>query len=181
MESKGFTLIELIAVTAIFSIVLITATDIFVSIIKQQRRTLQQQELLNQTSYVFEYMGRAIRMAKVDNSPVCLSAAGENYEVTHDGSGIKFINHSDNDSCQEFFVDDIDGRLKESKNGGTALPLMSDAVKIIYFKFKTFGASSFDLFQPRVVISAEVETIGTDNPVKKQIQTTISQRNLDGS
>ncbi|MFA5877815.1 MAG: prepilin-type N-terminal cleavage/methylation domain-containing protein [Candidatus Staskawiczbacteria bacterium] len=179
MESKGFTLIELIAVTAIFSIVLMTATDIFVSIIKQQRRTLKQQELLNQASYVFEYMGRALRMAKVDDGGNCITA-GDNYEITHDGKGVKFINHSDNDSCQEFFKD-IDGKLKEIKNGGSAIPLMSNAIGITYFEFKAFGASSLDFLQPRVVISAELYTIGTEDSIKKKIQTTVSQRNLDGS
>lgn len=179
MESKGFTLIELIAVISIFSLVITTATDLFVSIIKQQRRILNQQELLNQTSYVVEYMSRALRMAKRDSDGTCLGATDVNYKITHDGAGIKFINHSDSDTCQEFFLDTSDGKLKESKTFILPVPLISDSLQINYFKIVLSGESTTDYFQPRVTISMEIQVRGAAD-LKKQIQTTISQRNLDG-
>ncbi len=179
MKSKGFTLIELIVVVSIFSFIVFIAADLFVSIVRQQRRILSQQELLNQTSYIVEYIGRALRMAKEDSDGSCLGAVDKNYVLTHSDSGIKFINHSDNDTCQEFFWDSGDGKIKESKNGSQALPLISDRLQVNHFNIKLSGESSSDDFQPRIVISMEVQVKGSGDQPKKQIQTTISQRNLD--
>lgn len=179
LKSKGFTLIELVVVASVFSLIIFTAMDLFISVLQQQRRTLNQQELLNQTSYAIEYMGRALRMATKDSSGSCLGVQDENYALTRGGDGIIFINHSDNDACQEFFWDSSTQELKEAKNGGVALSFVSDHLQVNYFKIKLSGESSADYFQPRVTISMEAQIKGIGDEPKKQIQTTISQRNLD--
>lgn len=181
MFSKGFTLIELIVVVSVFSIIVLTASVLFVSLVQQQRRALSQQELLNQTSYVVEYMSRALRMAKKDTAGTCLGATDLNYKLTPDNYGIKFINHSNNDICQEFFWDSGDKRLKESKDGGvTSLPITSESLQVNYFKIKLSGESDVDTLQPRVTLSMEIQSEGFSDQPKKQIQITVSQRNLDG-
>jgi len=183
----GFTLIELLVATSVFALILFTATSLFISIFQQQKRTLSQQELLNQTSYAVEYMSRALRMAKKDTTGGCLDIdyIGYNYRSFYEGKGIRFINHSNDDVCQEFFWDGTDQKLKESKwdSSGTPLiseiPLLSDNLQVNYFKIKLSGESGSDDFQPRVTISMEVQVKGAGDQPKKQIQITISQRNLD--
>ncbi len=102
---KGFTMIELLVATSVFALILFIVTNLFISIFQQQKRTLSQQELLNQTSYAVEYMSRALRMAKKDTTGGCLDAdyIGYNYRSLYEGKGIRFINHSNDDVCQEFF------------------------------------------------------------------------------
>lgn len=180
-KEKGFTLVELIFVGAIFIVIIGATMSLFLSIVRQQRRILLKQELLNQTSYVIEYMSRAIRMAKKDATGVCLgsSDAGHNYKLTYSGKGIKFINHSDNDACQEFFFDPGDQKLKESKNNGFPISLISDKFQINFFKINLLGDSQGDNLQPRVTLSLEIQPKGTDDQSKAHVQTTISQRNLD--
>ncbi|MBU4274233.1 type II secretion system GspH family protein [Patescibacteria group bacterium] len=178
-KGEGFTLIELIVVASIFSLVLFTATDLFISIFQQQRRTLNQQELLNQTSYAVEYISRAIRMAKKDDSGFCLGTPNISYALTRENTGVKFINHSNSDICQEFFWDSLTKELKESRYGGTPLSLISDHLQVNYLSIELSGESGDDDLQPRVTISMEIQVKGTGEQPKKQIQTTISQRNLD--
>jgi type II secretory pathway pseudopilin PulG len=176
---KSFTLIELLVVTGIFSIAIGSISAIFVSGLSSQRKILAEQEVLNQISYVIEYMGRAIRMAKKDDISFgggpkdCLSGEKVNYETPSD-SEIRFRNYKN--ECQKFFLSGY--TIYEQKNydtGGPQLPLTSSALKITSLKFRVFGESQNDNFQPRVTIFMEVERGGK----KFQFQTTISQRDID--
>lgn len=62
-NQKGFSMVELIIVLAIFSLVISIAVAIFISIISQQRRILQGEEILNQASYALEYMTKGMRFS----------------------------------------------------------------------------------------------------------------------
>lgn len=135
-KQKGFTLIEVIVVMAVFLFVIGAAIIIFISIVQQQKRVLAEQQLLNQLSYAKEYMSKALRMAKAATTAsdfTCLPP-GYIYLLTRpyfdvdSGTtiyrGVKFINQSDSSAlgtlvCQEFFLDDADPDrpvLKELKN-----------------------------------------------------------------
>jgi len=127
-SSKGFTLIELIIVMAVFLFIIGAALGIFISIIQNQKKILVEQQFLNQISYVEEYMSKALRMAKTEKNENCLGYPGYIYLLTRYDSasetfrGIKFLNQS-NDTiyCQEFFLDNTTDPahpvLKEIKNG----------------------------------------------------------------
>lgn len=210
--SKGFTLIELIVVMAVFLFVIGAAITIFISIVQHQKRVLAEQQLLNQISYVEEYMSKALRMANADNLGSCLGLDNTGYIylltrydlVSQVFKGIKFINQSDNNACQEFFLDSGDAStqlvLKEEKNNnpGTITPLTPDNLQINYIKFSingsngsTFtslscptnlqcGASNADTTtQPRVTILLDVKIPGDSQEPDRIIQTTVSQRNLN--
>ena len=121
--SKGFTLIELIVVMAVFLFVIGAAMGIFISIIQNQKKVLSEQQLLNQISYAEEYMSKAMRMAKVEENENCLiDSQGTDYPgyiyllTRYDINsqlyrGIKFINQNSS-ICQEFFLY-TDNILKE--------------------------------------------------------------------
>lgn len=201
-NKKGFTLVEVIVVIAVFLFIIGTAVMLFLSIVQHQRRLLSQQELLNQTSYVLEYMSKAMRMAKKDDSGNCLSA-GNIYELTHLNEatgkygGIKFVNQSDVDSqgyeaCQEFYLD-TDGILKEDKTyppnsiipPSFQVPLSSEKVTINSINFvingnkNTIAANEDDSLQPRVTISMQMQILNGNQQSDLKIQTTVSQRNLN--
>lgn len=209
--SKGFTLIELIVVMAVFLFVIGTSISIFISIIQHQRRILAEEELLNQTSYVIEYMSKALRMAKADTSGDCLtddlgvSHPEYVYLLTRPDSktgfyrGIKFINQSDNNACQEFFLDDTGETsvLKEKKEyvpyailgDESAIALTSEKIKINSLRFGINGldgsirgtdyVSDSDASQPRITILLDVESGTGASEAAKKIQTTVSRRTLN--
>lgn len=177
-RNKGFTLVEMLVAIFVFSIIIGVVIGIFVSSVRLQRRNLAHYELLNQTSYVMEYMSRVLRMAKKDSAGNCIEL-NKNYLVS--GSSITFLNYED--KCQEFALNSETEQLKVRTstddtigNLGEFIPLTSSALKIKNFNISLLGDDSGDKLQPRVTIFLEIE--GREN-TKLKIQTTVSQRNLD--
>lgn len=174
-KKRGFTLIEIVVVTAIFSIIIVTVIGVFISAIRTQRYCLTAQQLLDQTSYTIEYMGRMIRMAKKDDNGSCTVTPKSNYWLSPDQKRLKFKNY--HTQCQEFYFED--SRLYQ-KIGIDILPLTSNDLEIKNtFKFYLSGETQDDNLQPRVTIFMEAEGIHSDPRPKIKIQTTLSQRDLD--
>lgn len=175
---QGFTPIELMVGIAVFTFIVAIVAGIFVTAVRVQRRVLAQQELVDQVSYVMEYMSRALRTAQKDLGPICLSTNGLNYEITRSGGGVKFLNAEG--ECQEFFLDSATRQLKESR-AGVENVITSQSLEILTFKPVLAGESQQDTLQPRVTFLLEVRRIGTrpEEQASMRIQTTVSQRNLD--
>jgi len=202
-------LIELIVVMAVFLFVIGAAVGIFISIVQNQKKVLAEQEFLNQISYVEEYMSKALRMANVAIYDNCIPS-GYIYLLTHYNlasglfRGIKFINQSDNNACQEFFLAGAGTAadpyiLKElnSTNGSDAVAitppnLQFDPMNPIRFSINgsdgsavncgnldQCGASDMDTVQPKVTILMNVKIAGDCPTCNRTIQTTVSQRNLN--
>ncbi len=180
--NKGVTLIEMLTAVTIFSIIVGAISGLFISAIRSQRRVLATQELLNQTSYALEYMGRALRMAKKDSSGSCTGTAGNNYGAFGDQIAfLKYDSETDSDKCYYFYRSN--SRIYETIVGKIAnVPITSDKISVNSLKFNISGEPKSDLLQPRVTIFLEI--LGRDtggNRPKIQIQTSVSQRNFDVS
>ena len=206
ISSKGLTLIELIVALSIFALVVPLATGLLVSIVQNQRNLLTQQDIMNQANYVTEYMGKALRTAIRSNDSTCLPEPDMNYELIDcggispsgsSGNGIKFINHTDNDSCQTFCLN-AGGHLEEIKTktvGGISTTYTNNLTPSNYYvsSFNVFISSDTqDLkYQPRVTFFVEMQgcdprespenlqTCKASNPPLIRVQTTVSQRNLN--
>lgn len=176
MPSKGFTLIEIVVAVALFSILLGVVTSLLFVALSSQRQSITIQELVSQSSTVAEYMTRAIRQAQKETDQECLPSEGLNYEITHSGSGVKFVNAQN--QCQEFFLESQ--RLKEVKGAQTTF-LSPDDVQIISLNFFARGESQADALQPRLSFFIDMQG-KNDKPGTKtrfQLQSTISQRAYD--
>lgn len=163
---NSFTLVEILVAVAVFSFMVAVASGVFASGLKSQRTSLATQELLDQTSYLFEYMSRAIRMARKDTTGICTGAAKLNYAFS--GNCLKFSNYKNN--CQRFCLEgtrlkDQDGNYLTSKN-----------LRVTNFNVNLSGQTQNDDYQPKITFFLGVE--GEEGSSIK-IQTTISQRNLD--
>lgn len=170
--SKGFTIPELLVSLFIFSLTILGAGGLLVSGINVQRRSGAQQELMDQASYLAEYMSRALRQARKELGvpPACLTVAGRgfNYEITQGGQGIKFINRSG--QCQEFFLESQSQRIKEKITLNEQY-LTSNNLQVTKLGFFISGAGQGDNLQPKATFAIELKGIG--------IQTTVSQRKID--
>ena len=169
MNKKGFTLIEMLVAVTVFISVITAGSGLFVFGLRVQRQSLAWQQLLAQTSYLMEYMSRAVRMARKDMNGTCTGTAKLNYKWV--GQCLKFRNYKN--ECQQFCLDG--DRLKEIKAGSENY-LTSDELQISPFNVELAGQSQYDNIQPRVTIFLEIT--GKEGS-KIKIQTTISQRNLD--
>ncbi len=63
MKNRGFTIVEMLITVAIFSILMIAVTGVFVSILNTQRYTFSLNQLVDQSGYALEYLGKQIRDA----------------------------------------------------------------------------------------------------------------------
>ena len=166
-KSKGFTIIELIVVMAVFLFVVGAAITIFISIVSNQRKVLSEQQILNQISYTQEYMSKALRMAKIaltESDLTCMGSGNSGYiylftrydVATQTFKGVKFINQSNLDAsgepiCQEFFIDHENPSdastplvVKEIKDGVGPTDITSPDLTINYMKLAVKGSDGTD-------------------------------------
>lgn len=68
MNKKGFTLVEMMVVLAIFSIATVVIIDIFMMAGKAQRRTLAIEKIQSDARYSIEAVSREIKMDMIDYS-----------------------------------------------------------------------------------------------------------------
>ncbi|MBU1045563.1 prepilin-type N-terminal cleavage/methylation domain-containing protein [Patescibacteria group bacterium] len=168
---KGFTLVEIVVVTGIFSVLMIAISGIFIAALRAERNVLASKKVLGELSYAMEYMTRALRMADKDNTGFCIPS-GSNYQLTA-RSGIKFINILQSGACQEFFADN--GKIKYA-TGAEELELTSSNINVSALKFEIINETESDNLQPFVTIQIEADT---PNSAVLRLQTSISQRNPD--
>ena len=167
--NRGTSIVEVLVGVAMFSLVVSSAAGLFISALKVQRNSLASQEILDQTSFAFEYMSRALRVARKEiSAPGCLSKDGLNYELTRAGAGIKFINYQG--LCEEFF---LEGNMLKEKRAdySSALPITSSRLSVAEFNVSVSGEDEADDIQPLVVLLLKAGGL--------KIQTSVSQRNLD--
>ena len=173
-NSKGFTLIEMIVVMAIFLVVVGAALNIFISIIKSENKLLAQQQALSQVAYIEQYMGNAIRAAVEDTSGTCLgtSNAGNFYNFSDVDTtanfynSIEFLNGSDmkfdtlanksEPSCDEFYVD-ANGILEEIKSYSNDLSYNMTASPV------AVSSSSFDISSIRFAVDGLNQKVVLNN------------------
>ena len=182
---------ELVVVLALFVIVIDASVTIFISIVNQQKRLLQEQQFINQGSYIIEYMSKQLRAAVQDETGDCLGLGYEDYIYvltdfnSQDGffEGVTFL--TQDNVCQQFFLDANDGVLKEIKDGAAAQPILSAYLNIEDVRFVANGdpaldgALADDVIQPRLTFSFKI-ILQTDGQAReKVIQTTVSQRNIN--
>lgn len=176
-NSAGFTLVEMLVVCAVFSIIIMAISGVFVSAIRTQKYSLVTQQLLNQTSYSMEYMSRSLRMAKKNTGTTLCSAVpiGQNYTKT--ATGIAFLDAQNR--CKSFWISSQLFDDDSSRNPVT-LPLTSSNISVNSFNINLSGESQVDTLQPRVTFFLELEGQGVSGTKPKiRIQTTVSQRDLD--
>lgn len=176
---KGFTIPELLVAIALFGLITGAAVNLLVSAIDAQRRSLVGQNIVSQSSFIMEYMTRALRQATkelTDPPDGCLLAGrGYNYEETLTGDGgIRFINAQG--ACYEFYLEA--GGIKEVIDDGSPENLTPDNFIVTQFSFELFGESQSDLLQPRLTLVLAIESASAVQ-FGLRLQTTISQRNID--
>ena len=186
--SQGFTIVELLVSLFIFSLVIIGAGGLLISGMSVQRRSGVQQELVDQASYLAEYMSRASRQAQKAADAACLSQSGRNYEVSSDGevwlvdgSGdrIRFVNRDE--QCQTFFLEVLEVQRLKERIALDEQYITSNNLQATRLGFYVSGAGQDDNIQPRVTFVMELKGTaqqGGSQPVVN-IQTTVSQRKID--
>lgn len=191
-KNSGLTLVEVLVSMALFSILSISFVTLFTTSMNSQASILQNQELLNQSGYVVDYMHRFLRMAARDDVGDCVGASKINTAYGGNGSSneIYFLGYDTvalGYRCMRFYLD-TDHKIKITKyttagrtGSPTPMELTSSTVTVNDLKFNVTGDTVGDNIQPKIAIMINMKSSSLRvNPVPSiLIQTTASQRNLD--
>ncbi len=169
-NEKGVSLIELLAGMAIFSILVVVLTGIFVGSIRNQVNVLESQKLIGEIRYVLENVSRVGMLARTDTGGTCLSESEKSYEFI--GDEFSFID--DRERCNVYSVDDgvIYRKLIEDRGSGAEIErrLTSPEVSVERFDVEIIDGGE----QEKVMLLIEMKTEG----VSAHAQTTFSKRTL---
>ncbi len=185
--ANGFTLIEMMVSMLVFTLIIGAAISILVSVIRLQKYNLTYFKIIDETSYVLEYVSRQARMARRDSAGGCITT-NSRFEIIQIpapapsvATGLMFVDSSG--VCKGYFLNSSDSRVKEysKPSGGSSnvLDLTPDDIEISSLVFGISGQSGTDLIQPRVTISMRVKGKNQGTQPTAVIQTTVSVRNLD--
>lgn len=161
-NGAGFTLIELIVAVALFITVLSVVLTLLNTALKAHRRVIALQNVEENARFLLEFMAKEIRMSTINSSTeTSLNITRSDRELV----------------IYTFSGGRLERTTSEPSDSG---PISSDQV-IVNGRFYAEGIGDGDRAQPKVTITMGLEGIGAKIEEKAQInvQTTISQRNLD--
>lgn len=163
-SQKGFTVVEVLVTSLIFSIIAMSVSAIFVQLIGLQRRALATQKIQDNSLFVLEMMSRDIRVSKIANqeSPNCDRTT---LTITHPikGSIIYRVNN---------------GSVEKSENGGAYLAVSTPSVNFSRMNFCVKGSAANDNQTPRVAILTTVENKTGKEILQINLQTSVSSRDV---
>ena len=178
---KSFALVEMLVAIAIFMITMVAVTSLSISAIRSQKFILANQELFSQSTYAFEYISRALKMATKDGGNECV--LDDWYESPYGTSSVRFLNH--NRLCQEFYLDPA-GILKERRSDTNRYEdfldptdLTSSHLKINSLVFYIYNYEQPGAALDRVTMMLDIETTKLVDPPQFRIQASMSPRNLE--
>ncbi len=157
-SKSGFTLMELLVASAVFSLVIIIAVGLLTAAIRNQRKSIAIQNVQDNGRYLIGFMAKEIRMSE--------------------------FNVSDGEGATLTIIHPVNGNIIYVFTGTQLLrngePINSNQVEVDG-RFYVDGKAAGDDEQPRVTIVMKVETTGIKTEERSEInlQTTLSQRKLD--
>jgi len=171
-NNSGATLVEIIVAVAIFSIVVLSATQIFKMVVEGQRNAIAAQSTPESMRYALEVMSKEIRMAQKAAPSECGGLSNKVFKVVGDKLYLKNIHNQ----CVEYSLEnDINGisRLKIDRDGISAY-ISPDEIKVSDLEFQVVESAGE---QSSVVMKMTVRARGNDlHKSEMKIQTAISSR-----
>ncbi len=189
--SRGFTLVELIVATALFSVVMLVSVGALLSLVGANHKVQSLQSVMDNLNISLDGMERAIRMGSN------FHCGSSNYQTTQDcsSSSDAAANHyvfafepygnTPSDQPWIYSYDPVTKRLYKSENGAAPIAITAPEVSIDSLQFYVVGSDRgctvmpCDTVQPKVVIVVK-GTAGADKAKTSfHVQVTAVQRLLD--
>lgn len=169
----GITLIELIVSVALFVVIVISSTQIFVMVLQTQRRVIAVQNVQESIKYFFEVASKEIRMAvqNIDNDFFCDDPNFPENSLFGLNNNTLYLRNQD-DRCVKYFLDD--GRFMIEREGAS-VPLSPNEIVI---EELTFDVISRDVDkQALVTINVLARSKGQEaEDTEIRLQTSIASR-----
>jgi len=163
-KQSGFTLIEVMVATLVFSLVIIATSTLFSQVLTNQRRAAALQKVEENGQYIMELLAREIRVSDIvdQNSATCSLTS---VTVTHPVNGI-------------ITYQLVSGVLQRVV-GGVTTDLSSPDVEFNRFNFCVLGSGPTDDQSPRVTIVMSIQNKIGKYKEKVDLQTTVVSRDIE--
>jgi prepilin-type N-terminal cleavage/methylation domain-containing protein len=174
MTTRGFTLIEIVVAVSLLSIVIGAAFTFLASGIRIQRQSVGNQALIDQTSFLAEYISRSVRQAQKSSGGGGCPPDGWNYELV----AIDKLEFRDRaGTCRTLSLNTSSGYGKIEEKKGPTIELTGSDIDVLGLTFVVDGEAQTDDRQPRVTFVIHAKAKGSNAEIF--FQTTVSQRDFD--
>ena len=177
-NKRGVSLIELIVSVGLFSVVMLSATEIFKTVVDGQRSAISAQNVQENIRYALEKISKEIRMAQISNT-LCLPAGVNKVFNTAAGSTELYFKNQYGD-CVTYYLDSnrLNINVATGISAGTyyITPAKIEASNLKFFvEDDLIGA--FHSTQPYVTVVMDAKAVGLAiHEQKIKIQMTVSSR-----
>lgn len=193
MKKNGFTLIEMLVSTAIFTVVMVIALGALLAMSESDRKAQTLKSVINNLNFSLDSISRAVRTGTGYH---CGNAVGQDCTGSPGGTYISFTNSDGANVAYRFENASTDGNasvvcgqtagigcLARSLDGGTTwAAVTAPEVFLTKVSFYLLGSvvGSGDLMQPKltVLLSGYVKVTGSRQTVFN-LQTSVTQRLYD--
>ena len=163
-QEAGFTIVEVLVTSLIFSIMALSVSAIFIQIINIERRGLAVQKIQDNALLVLEEMTRDVRVSRISNQE-SLGCTATTITLIHPTKGTVVYQVSG-------------GIVQRSENGGSYIDVSSSNVNFTRMNFCILGSLVNDNQSPRISIITSAENRTGKEIMQINIQTTVTSRNL---
>lgn len=163
-KEAGFTVVEVLVTSLIFSIIAMAVSAIFIQIINLERRAFAVQKIQDNALLVFEEMSRDMRVSRISDqeSPAC---AATTITLIHPTKGTVVYRT-------------IGGIVQRSVNGGSYIDISGSNVNFLRMNFCILGSLVNDNQSPRVTAAASIQNRTGKEIMQIDIQTTTTSRDF---
>ena len=163
-NENGFTIVEVLVTSLIFSIIAMTVSAIFIQIINIERRGLAVQKIQDNALLVLEEMSRDTRVSIISNqeSPNCTATSITLIHPTK-GTVIYRVNS---------------GVVQRSVNGGSYVDISGSNVNFTRMNFCILGSLANDNQSPRISVVTSIQNRTGKEIMQINLQTTTTSRNF---
>lgn len=163
-SEKGFTIVEVLVTSLIFSIIALAVSAIFVQIINIERRGFAVQKIQDNAIITLEEMSRDIRVSEISNQD-SVNCSATTITLLHPSKGTVVYRVND-------------GTVQRSVGGGNYTDISSSNVNFIKMNFCILGSLINDNQSPRVAIVTSIQNQTGKEILQIDIQTTTTSRNV---
>ena len=161
---SGFTLVEVLITSFVFSIIVLAIGGLFVQVIGNERRAFAAQKIQDNGLFIMELMAREIRVSQITNQD-SLNCSLTTLSILHPVNGT--VTYSANN-----------GGLQRTANGTTTDLSTSDII-FSRLNFCVMGSSATDNEQARVGILASIQNKTGKEILTFNLETTVSSRDVE--
>ncbi len=164
IQEKGFTIIEVLVTSLIFSIIAITVSAIFIQIINIERRGLAIQKIQDNAFLVLEEMSRDMRVSRISDQEAS-NCTATTITLVHPLKGTLVYRVSG-------------GIAQRSVGGGSYVDISNSDVNFTRMNFCVLGSLANDNQSPRVSIVTSVQNRTGREIMQIDLQTTTTTRDV---